>query len=320
MSRRLTAAILFSTGLLLLPALARSDVIDRIVAVVENEPVLLSELELAKSPFMSKLMAVEDPDRRAEMEQDLTEQVLEQLIGDILLKRQIKALGIVVEDREVQMAVKDVLDRNKVDEEQLKQELEKQGTSFEEYSKQIRDQLSRLKLINMKIKSQVQVSEQDVENYLAQNSPEEDDEIHALHILFALQPEAPDEEVAAVTARAREVLARARRDEDFAELAREFSQGPTAQKGGDLGFFRRGQMVPPFELAAFALEEGQISEPVRTAFGLHLIKVIEKREVKAPEGPEREKVRQGLYQQAMERKLKFWLEELKKTAHIEYKL
>ena len=319
MIRSLTTLLPF-LALALTPSLTRADVIDRVVAVVESEPVLLSDLELAKSPFMSNLMSVTDPDRRAQMEQDLTERVLEQLVDEILLKRQIKALGIVVDDREIELAIKDVLERNSVEEEQLKQELEKQGTSFEEYRKQIREQLARLKLINMRIKSQVEVSEEDVENYLSQNQPKEEFEVHAQHILFALQPEAPEQEVTAVTARAQEVLTRARAGEDFAELAREFSQGPTAPKGGDLGFFRRGQMVPSFEKAAFSMEPGEISEPVRTAFGVHLIKQVEKRQVKQVEGPQREKVRQGLYQQAMERKLQFWLEEMKKTAHIEYKL
>jgi len=316
--RRPLAGLCLSLAFAALPV--RAEVIDRIVAIVEGEPILLSELDLAKSPYLSNVMAIDNPEHRAEKEQQLTTAVLEQLIDEHLLKRQIKTLGIVVEDREIEMAIEDILERNKLDRDRLRETLEQQGKSFDEYRDELREQLSRLKLINMKIKGQVEVSEEDVENYLTQNRPAEEEELHARHILFKLAPDAPEEEVAAVTARAQEVLARARAGEDFAELAKAFSQGPTAPKGGDLGFFKRGQMVPDFENAAFALNAGQLSEPVRTSFGLHLIEVVERRAVTSPASPERDRVRQGLYQQAMERKLQLWLEELKKTSNIEYKL
>jgi peptidyl-prolyl cis-trans isomerase D len=98
-------------------------------------------------------------------------------------------------------------------------------------------------------------------------------EIRARHILFKLDPNAPEEEVEKVREKASAVLEKARRGDDFAALAKKYSEGPSAQKGGDLGYFGKGRMVKPFEEAAFKMKKGEISELVRTRFGYHIIKV-----------------------------------------------
>lgn len=100
--------------------------------------------------------------------------------------------------------------------------------------------------------------------------------IRARHILLELDQNAPAAEEAKVRARAEALLKEAEEGKDFAELAKANSQGPTAPKGGDLGFFGRGRMVKPFEEAAFALKVGEVGGPVRTPFGYHIIKVEER--------------------------------------------
>lgn len=100
--------------------------------------------------------------------------------------------------------------------------------------------------------------------------------VRVRHILIQLSEDASKQEDAKAKARAEALLAEARGGKDFAELAKANSEGPTASKGGDLGFFSRGRMVKPFEEAAFALEKGQVGGPVRTPFGYHVIKVEDK--------------------------------------------
>lgn len=97
--------------------------------------------------------------------------------------------------------------------------------------------------------------------------------VKARHILFRLPVDASEKEAEQIRARAQEVLQKARSGEDFAELARKYSEDPTASRGGDLGYFRKGDMVPEFSDTAFALEPGQISDIVRTRYGFHIIKV-----------------------------------------------
>ncbi len=121
----------------------------------------------------------------------------------------------------------------------------------------------------------VHPDDQQIEYYYEDNLKmfKQEKEIKARHILFRVAPDASDEEVNKVKGKALSVLEKARNNEDFAELAKKYSEGPTADKGGDLGFFPKGRMVKDFEDAAFALNIGQVSDLVRTDFGFHIIKV-----------------------------------------------
>ncbi len=98
---------------------------------------------------------------------------------------------------------------------------------------------------------------------------------HARHILFKAAPDASEQTHQQQQAKAEEILEKARSGEDFAELARTYSEGPTAATGGDLGFFSEGQMVQPFNDAVFSMEAGEISDVVKTDFGYHIIKLEE---------------------------------------------
>ncbi len=121
----------------------------------------------------------------------------------------------------------------------------------------------------------IQIPDDDIKSYYEYNIdnytvPEK---VRARHILFKVDRNAPAEEVKKVKEKALSVLKKARDGADFAELAKKYSEGPTRSKGGDLGYFSKGQMVKPFEEAAFKMKPGQISDLVRTRFGFHIIKV-----------------------------------------------
>lgn len=121
----------------------------------------------------------------------------------------------------------------------------------------------------------VTVAEEDILDYYESNSEKfkNPKTVHARHILIKIAQNAKPEEVESARQRAEDVLKRAREGQDFAALARQYSEGPTKTKGGDLGTFRREAMVKPFADKAFSMEAGDISDPVRTRFGWHIIKV-----------------------------------------------
>lgn len=129
---------------------------------------------------------------------------------------------------------------------------------------------------------QIEVSDEEVLAYYHDNLDRYrvEKEIRARHILFKIEEDATEDAVKTVEEKAREVLEKARKGENFEELARTYSEGPTREKGGDLGFFSSGQMVAPFEEAAFQMKPGEISDLVRTRFGLHIIKVEEVHEAR----------------------------------------
>jgi peptidyl-prolyl cis-trans isomerase D len=123
--------------------------------------------------------------------------------------------------------------------------------------------------------SEVVISDEEVESYYEENLDmyQQERQVKARHILFRSDTETPEEEEEKVKERALSVLEKARAGEDFADLAKEYSEGPTKERGGDLGYFPSGQMVKPFDDAAFGMEKGEISDLVKTQYGYHIIKV-----------------------------------------------
>jgi len=153
------------------------------------------------------------------------------------------------------------------------------GMSYDQLAGYVREiELSR-SLIEKQISPTIQVSDEEVKTFYEGNLElfDTEEQVHVRHIIFNATFEADAQTVAEARAKAEDAHRRALAGEDFAELARELSEGPTAAKGGDLGFFTRGQTAPAFDAAAFALEPGGISPVVRSPFGLHVIKVEEKR-------------------------------------------
>lgn len=166
--------------------------------------------------------------------------------------------------------------------------LEPQSTKsyFEEHKEEYRVP-EKIKIAYITIdpkafKGDAGITDQQVEDYYEENREmfKQEKEVRARHILFKLAQNAPVEEEEKVKEKASRVLEKARAGGDFAKLAKKYSEGPTAPKGGDLGYFSRGQMAKPFEEASFKLKKGEISELVRTRFGYHIIKVEDVKEAR----------------------------------------
>jgi peptidyl-prolyl cis-trans isomerase SurA len=275
-------ALALALGGALLAAPAFAELVDRVAAVVNGEIIALSEVEGRAAPELARLGQVGDPRQRAEARRTLIMQALDQLIAEKLLEREMRELGIDASDAEIEAGMEDLRRQSQLDPEQFERAIRSEGFTMKKYREHVRDQLRRLKLINLKVRGRVQISEEDLRGAYANWARLEgsDPEIHARHILVKLAPTAKPEEVEAARQKAKALAEEARRaGTDFAELAKARSDGPSAAEGGDLGFFRRGLMVPEFDKVAFALQAGEVSEPVRTTFGFHVIKVEEKRQV-----------------------------------------
>ncbi len=152
-------------------------------------------------------------------------------------------------------------------------------TYFEEHKENYRipDQISLayIEISPEPFMERARLAEEEIQIYYEENLQryKQKKQAKARHILFRLEQEAPREEEERVRERALEVLQQARSGNEFAELARTYSEGPTRDDGGDLGYFSEGNMVKPFEEAVFSMKPGEISDPVRTPFGFHIIKV-----------------------------------------------
>jgi peptidyl-prolyl cis-trans isomerase SurA len=306
-------------------ATARAELVDRVAAVVNRDIISLSEVEKRAAPELAKLSGVREPQKRNEERERVLKQSLDTLIGEKLMEEQIHELGLSVTDSELDAAVSDVKKQNNItDDTQFDQLLAGEGFSLKAYKDFLRKQMSRMKLVQLKVSPKVKVSEEDLKAaYTQYNKLESGDaEVHARHILVQVDAKATPEQVEAAHQKALALAQEAREPGvDFAELAKKKSEGPSASDGGDLGFFRRGVMVPAFERVAFTLQEGQVSEPVRTQFGWHVLKVEEKRAVDvAPFERVRPELESRLKMQKTEKYVEQYVQELRQKASVETKL
>ncbi|MBI5547184.1 MAG: peptidyl-prolyl cis-trans isomerase, partial [Deltaproteobacteria bacterium] len=167
------------------------------------------------------------------------------------------------------------------------------------------------------------VTDEDVKaEYARQTKANEADvEVHARHIVIQVPKDAAKAVEQEAFGRAEALAARARAGEDFGELARKYSEGPSKADGGDVGFFRRGEMVAAFDQVAFTLKPGEVSAPVRSPFGWHVVQVLERRAGAAkPFEQIKDELRDRLWREQMQRQTEQYVAELRKQAVVEVKM
>ncbi len=310
--------------LVLVAPVAHAELVDRVAAVVNRDIVTLSEVEARAAPELMKARAENDPQKRTAARSEAIKRALWVLIGEKLMEGQQKELNIDVTDAEVDYGIDDVKKRNNLDGEQFEQLLMGEGYTMSSYKAFMKKQLARLKLINLKVRSKVKVSDEDLKAEYAKMArlDSEDAEIHARHILVNVAAKAAPAEVEAARKKAEGIVAEARKPGVvFAELAKKKSEGSSAGDGGDLSWFRRGVMVGEFERVAFSLPVGGISDPVRTRFGWHVIKVEERRTVAPkPFDEVKDVLRERLQQSQLERYTEQYVQELRAQAVVEEKI
>ncbi|MDP1823995.1 MAG: peptidylprolyl isomerase [Archangium sp.] len=303
---------------------ARAELVDRIAAVVNNDVITLSEVETRIAPDAQKLRSEPDATKRAEARSLLVKRGLELLIGEKLMETQVRELNIEVADSEIEMGMDDVKKQNNITTEQFEGLLAQEGYTLASYKAFMRKHLARLKLVNLKVRSKVKISDEDLKAEYARWSHDEANEfeVHARHLLVQVAPKATPEQIEVARLKANLLMEEARKPgTDFAMLAKKKSEGPSAADGGDLGFFKRGVMVAEFEKAAFTLPVGGISEPIRTKFGWHVLKVEERKSLSAPPLEEvKEQLRDKMLRGQLEKYTEQYVQELRAAAVVDVKI
>ena len=300
-----------------LPSLAAAERIDGIAAVVNGE--LITTYELDKEAVSIVKNADKRPGPTLE-KAEIRAAALNQLIDKKLVAQKIKELDIKVSDEEVRQAIDDVKKQNNLSPEALVAALNAQGLSFDQYKTQIREQMEHLRLMSQEVRSKIQVGEKEMQEYYEANYKSYSEEMfQARHIFFSIGQKAPESDVKRITATAASVLQEIRNGKDFAELAKKYSDdASTAKDGGDLGTFRKGEMLPDIEQVLERMKPGEVSDLVKTAAGLHIIK-LEKRFVKSTKTFDDAKgeIEETLYKKKSEERFRQWSADLKKNAVID---
>jgi parvulin-like peptidyl-prolyl isomerase len=308
---------------ILAPATGLSRVVDRIVAVVNDDFITLSELENTFLPYQKRIEATY---RGADKEKVVAEgriMVLNRMIDSRLIEQWSKKAGIVVKDDEIMGTIKDLLRRRNISMEQFTQTLEQEGSSLESYRRDMKDQMTRMRLLRRELKTKIIVSDDEIgENYVKHRDEYEGAEAVRIKQILILVPQNADRPVKdRLLADVESIHKRLIDGESFDLIAAQFSHGPSAATGGDIGFLEKGAMLPEVDAVAFRLAKDEISKIIVSPVGFHIIKVMDRRGAGVkPIGIIREEIKAKLEEEKMEKSYEEWMVDLHKRSHIEIRL
>ena len=316
-------AILAGTVAIFLCVSAQAGVADRIVAVVNDEVITLSELNTAVEPYQERFTAnYQGSDREKALgETKLT--LLNRMIDNLLMEQESRKTGITVRSEEVTEAINDMQKQRKISPDEFLKAMQREGIILDAYRRDIQDQLVRLKLIRRDIKSRVAVTDEEIGEYYRKHREDYDgkEAVRIRQILLLLPKEENPAAKEKLRADADAIHKRLLNGEPFEQLSAKFSQGPAAAEGGDIGYIEKGMIHSEVEDAAFSLPLNQISGVIESPVGFHIIQVVDRRGagLKAIETV-REEIREKIDREKMEKKFGEWMVELRKKSHIEIKL
>ena len=253
---------------------SRRLVLDFIVAVVDDDIITASELRDAARSAVRQLQA---QGTQVPPQDVLLDRVLERLVLQRLQITAAERAGIQVDDQTVNAALADVARRNNVTLGALRQTIESEGYSYEQFREDIRRDITSARLRQRMVDSRITVSDQEVDSFLAQQGDRDQREYHLQQILVALPEGASPEAIATARTRAQEVLDRVRAGADFQEMAVSYSDGQQALEGGDLGWRRASEIPSVFAETVGRMQAGEVSELIRSPSGFHILKVAEVR-------------------------------------------
>ncbi len=299
--------VLFAAGPL------RSEIVDRIIAIVNDQVITLSELETSIKVITKGLredLQPRDRDTKASL-------VLDLLIEDALIKQSAERMGIEVSESEIDNAIEDVKKRNGLTEEALRQVLERSGLTYKQYRDKLRDDIRKAKFMSAQFRSRIKIEDEDIEEYYKSHI----DEFllppaYRLRIILLEKGDADTLE-----RRVKAVLEELKEGRPFDELAREFSDAPTSAVGGDIGYMKLEELSPLIRGVVERLKPGSVSPPLRTPKGVYIVQLVDVRKGKPrPLEEVRPIIHERLFQRAFEERYRTWLEYMKKVAHIEVRL
>lgn len=294
--------------------------VDRIVAVVNQDVITLVELNAALEPYVEKAKTLDvSPEERHKMLYKVREDILNQLIDEKLTDQEIKRVGIHVSDEDVDAAIKRIMETNKGNEEDLRRALAAQGFTMAAYRKKIRDQIMRNRLVNQEVKSKIAITSEDIKAYYKAHPEIFGGEIkyHLRNILMVVPPLATDSEKQSIANQMNAIRQQLAAGQSFAALAKANSQAPGASQGGELGTFSADTLAPSILKAIKALGAGGITPVLNTDQGLQIFQLVDV--IHTPGKPLEKvsgKIQEKLFDQAVNTRFKTWLEALRNRSFI----
>jgi parvulin-like peptidyl-prolyl isomerase len=290
-----------------------------VVALVNKDPIYYSDVDKAIKQFLNQLGKDTDQFQTQKPDTMLWKESLDWIISIRLLAQEAQQQNIQVDKKEVDMVISTIKRRFPTEQGFLDALVEAE-LSMEQFANNLTKELMVQKLLEQQIGSQVKdISDEEAHQYYNEHGEQflQDEQIRVHHILFKVSTTADPGKVADVENKARRIIQRIKNGEDFEKLARQYSEDPSALKGGDIGFFAHGDMIKNFEEAAFELKVGEVSDLVRTPLGFHIIRMDEtKTSQQAPFEEVKIQIKLKLKQENSNQLFEQYVEKLKSKADI----
>ena len=297
-----------------------AEIVDRIVAVVNDDIITLFDLNHLLKPYVEKIeQANYSADTAQEMLYKVRENALNRLIEKKLTDQEIKRTKMTISEKEIDDRIEQIKKTNFYTDEGLRKELEKDGLSMEEYRQQIKDQILRIKLINYEVKSKIVITTEDIKSYYEnhQSKYAGKEKYHLRNIIMKVPPFADNDDKLEIKSKMDAVLARLNAGESFETLAMIYSESSLAAEGGDLGLFDLDSLSPQLKAAINGMQAGEFTPVIDTDLGyqIFLVQDVVKTQGKSLEDASSE-IEKILFTEVINKKFETWVDDLRKQAHI----
>ena len=298
----------------------RAELVDRIVAVVNNDIILASELDQALAPWMEKFKRQGYSEMQLRIFlADQRPKVLDQLITEKLTDQQVLLQHITLSDDEVDNTIKRIKEINKLSDQKFQRKLELDGISYDKFRAQIKEKLLRTKLVNREVKSKIVITDDDVRAYYDKHRDQYSGQTkyHLRQILMKTDSSTTQAERKRISQQMADILDRLQQGEGFEDLARVYSQAPTAKDGGDLGVFEEKLLTSQIKEALQGLKAGQFTPVIETEQGLQIFYVEEVSHARGKTWQDvKREIQEKLFANIVDHKFHKWLDQLRQQSHI----
>jgi peptidyl-prolyl cis-trans isomerase SurA len=304
-------AFFLAALLMFAPGQARSEVVDKIVAIVNDDIVTLQEVEkFVHVERQQKFSSVHEYLRDLEMKDKL-----DGFIENLLIRQQAKKYKIEVADKEVEAMIDGMKKQHLITDSELREQLKREGVDYKDFVEGVKMSLVRSRVLARSVSADVLISDKDLQDYFTAHSDEFREEEYKLQHIF-VSGQRQD-----AAQRANEAYNLLREGKPFGEMAKQYSDEPTSSEGGDIGFVKKQDLIPALRNAVSLLTAGNYSNVVRTPYGFHILKLIELKKMEsAPFEAVKDRIHQILIMRESEKRYRDYITKVRASSYIEVKI
>lgn len=261
-------------------SLIAAEALDKIVVTVDNEVITQNQLDERLSAWERQMASQGNPiPEDKENQQAIKKQMMESLINERLQILAAERYGITVEEQTVDQTLASIAKQNNMDMDEFREAIKEEGLTYEKFRAKLQEELLLSRVQQSLVSNQIIVSDQEIDEFLKKSKHllGSNQEYHVGHILIAMDENPSSEELKATQKKADDIITKLREGADFAEMATKYSNSGSALKGGDLGWYKAGELPSLFGNVVPRMKVGDVAGPIRNPSGLHIVKLFDVR-------------------------------------------